>query len=131
MGVSRSLILVDGPRPPLGVLIIDDGATIQVKGDMVIGRSPAEHERVTAGSAKPVTIEDTTKSISRVHAAITLEDWDVRMEDLGSSNGTYLWDEETASWTRLEPGEPRTLDGRQRIRLGDREVLFAPHHIAS
>lgn len=131
MGVSRSLILVDGPRPPLGVLIVDDGVTIQVRGDMVLGRSPAEHERVVAGSARAITIEDSTKSVSRVHAALSLDEWDVLIDDLGSSNGTFLWDEAGAAWERLEPGKPRMLDGRQRIRLGDRELLFAPHHVAS
>ena len=131
MGVSRSLVLVDGPRPPLGVLIVDDGATIPVRSDMVIGRSPGDHALVADGHARAVTIDDSAKSISRAHVHVRLDQWDVVLDDLGSSNGTFVWDEQASAWIALTPGEPRVIEGRQRIRMGDREMHFAPHHVAS
>ena len=129
MGVSRSLILVDGPRPPLGVLILDDGATVPVRCDMVLGRSPLEHPLVVSGDADGVEIADAAQSISRVHLLVHLDEWDVFVTDLGSSNGTFAWDEESQTWQALEPQISARVEGRQRLRLGDREMLFAQHHI--
>ncbi len=128
MGVSRSLVLVDGPRPPLGVLLLDDGATIPVRTDMVLGRAPDQSALVTGGNARPVAIADNSQSVSRVHLHVRLDEWDVVVSDLGSSNGTFAWDETSQSWKRLDPEAPLTLDNRQRLRLGEREVLFSQHH---
>lgn len=128
MGVSQSLVLVDGPRPPLGVLLLDDGSTIPVRADMVLGRSPDLSPLVTGGEARAVTIADTSQSISRVHLRVHLDEWDVVVSDLGSSNGTYAWDESSQSWQRLEPEIALTLDNRHRLRLGEREILFSQHH---
>ncbi len=131
MGVSRSLVLVDGPRPPLGVLVVDDGATIPVRSDMVLGRSPADHPLVLEGRAQPVALQDPSMSMSRAHIHVRLDEWDIVVEDLGSSNGTFVWDATAGEWLPLTPGNPRVIEGRQVIRMGDREMHFAPHHVAS
>lgn len=128
MGVSQSLVLVDGPRPPLGVLLLDDGSTIPVRSDMVIGRSPEHSPLVTSGAARAITVSDATQSVSRIHLHVHLDEWDVIVSDLGSSNGSFAWDEATHSWQRLDPGVAITLENRHRLRLGEREVLYSQHH---
>ena len=128
MGVSQSLVLVDGPRPPLGVLLLDDGSTIPVRSDMVIGRSPEHSPLVTSGDARAITLSDATQSVSRIHLHVKLDEWDVMVSDLGSSNGSFAWEEATHSWQRLDPGVAITLENRHRLRLGEREVLYSQHH---
>ncbi|MFM9134351.1 MAG: FHA domain-containing protein [bacterium] len=128
MGVSQSLVLVDGPRPPLGVLLLDDGSTIPVRSDMVIGRSPEQSPLVTSGEARAIALSDTTQSISRIHLHVHLDEWEVLVKDLGSSNGSFTWDDATQSWQRIDPGVALTLDNRHRLRLGEREVLYSQHH---
>lgn len=129
MGVSHSMILVDGPRPPLGVLILDDGTSIPVVRDMVLGRDPSQHPLVKDGLAQGVPIIDSAQSISRAHLHVKLDEWELYVVDLDSSNGTFAYEEDAGSWRTLKPGDPYLLEGRDRVRLGDREVLFAQHHV--
>ncbi|MCA9873423.1 MAG: FHA domain-containing protein [Ardenticatenaceae bacterium] len=69
------------------------------------------------GRALDSDIVITSKRISREHAQIRREGWRVFLEDLGSTNGTYLNNERI-----LEPMQLR--DGDQ-IQVGD--VLFTFH----
>jgi hypothetical protein len=45
MGAHRSLVIVEGPRPPLGVLVLDDGDTFALVSDAIIGREPTGRHR--------------------------------------------------------------------------------------
>lgn len=127
MGAHRSLIIVTGPRPPLGVLVLDDGGTFAVVGDAIIGREPTADATVQQGEAEPLTIEDPERLASRAHARITLDGWDVFLEDRASANGTWVrMDEE--SWRRLAPNEQLALQSGMRLKIGGREILFEHHH---
>jgi len=56
------------------------------------------------------------KGVSCIHAAIHREEGKVAIEDLGSTNGTFL------NAKRLEPNQPQHLSNGDEIRLGN---LFA------
>ncbi len=56
--VQQTPALVDGPRPPLGVLVFDDGAVFQLEQDYVIGRQPENSPEVLSGAARPLRLED-------------------------------------------------------------------------
>jgi pSer/pThr/pTyr-binding forkhead associated (FHA) protein len=51
--------------------------------------------------------------VSRLHAAIDIQDEAVFVTDLGSTNGTYL------NAVRLSPGEPRIVCNGDEICLGN------------
>jgi len=129
LGISRSLVLVDGPRPPLGVLILDDGSTIPIQFDLVIGRDPDGDDLVQHGSALPVGVADGSQSVSRSHLHIQLEQWDVIVSDRGSSNGTFVWDDAAGDWRRLRDAERLRIEGGTRLLMGQREVVFDQHHV--
>ena len=46
--------LVRGPRPPLGLLVFDDGATYTVDADYLVGRMPDGDERVRSGELRAI-----------------------------------------------------------------------------
>lgn len=71
---------------------------------------------VTIGRAVECDIVITSKRVSREHARVRREGWRVILEDLGSTNGTFLNDERV-----LEPVELRDED---RVRLGDVVLIF-------
>jgi hypothetical protein len=81
---------LEGPRPPLGVLLLDLGGTFVLDGDIVIGREPEVDHDVTSGLAHPLILDEPAQRVSRRHARITVIDWDVFVMDLGSTNGTRL-----------------------------------------
>ena len=126
--VHQTHNLVPGPRPPLGVLVVDDGAVFTVDGDYVLGREPEGAEEVQGGRATALTLDDPDVTMSRVHARLVLEGWNVLLTDAGSANGTYVARPGEADWTRLVAGEPVTLTPGTRLSLGGRTLVFDYHH---
>ncbi|GAB3268406.1 FHA domain-containing protein [Kineosporia babensis] len=116
------------PRPTLGVLVLDDGTSVTIDSDLIIGRDPATHPAVQAGDAKPMYLNDEVNGVSRVHARITLVDWSVCLTDEGSANGTYLMD---AGGNHAVHGEDAAeLAGGTVIRIGRRTLTFDGYHSA-
>jgi hypothetical protein len=116
-----------GPRPPVGVLVFDDGQTVNVDTDLVIGRQPDRDEAVRAGKARALPVEDGESAISRVHAVITLSGWDAVITDQGSANGTYIAPPEATVWTPLNPHQPAPLVPGTRVQVGKRTFVFNSH----
>lgn len=125
--VQKTLHLVDGPRPPLGVLVLDDGATFSVDNDYVLGREPESDPDVVSGKARPLALTDPDRTVSRVHAALVLEDWNVKVVDRGSANGTYLAPPGQDDWAPLHPNQVTTIKPGTRVRLGQRVLLYDSH----
>ncbi|ORM30539.1 FHA domain-containing protein [Williamsia sp. 1135] len=127
--------LVQGPRPPLGLLVIDDGTTFVVAGDLLIGRDPEPMVASRGGIASvgigpldPIRINDTSGSMSRAHCELRLVDWEVRVVDTGSVNGTYVRLPRAPGWITLRRGQEAVLYPGSQLRVGSRSLLFeAPH----
>lgn len=119
---------VRGPRPPLGVLVWDDGQSTSVAGDLVIGRQPHHHERVAAGQAHPWTVDDGADRLSRAHLLVALDGWDVLAIDLGSTNGTVHRSAATGTTARLMPHTPATLNDGDTVWMGARSFIFESYH---
>jgi hypothetical protein len=126
--VHQTHNLVSGLRPPLGVLVLDDGGVFTLDGDYVIGREPDNAEEVTAGTATPLALEDPDVTMSRVHAKLLLVGWDVRLVDAGSANGTYYAPPGQTEWTRLPASESAVLKPGTKVSIGGRTLVFDSHH---
>ncbi len=122
--VQQTPDLTEGPRPPLGVLLLDDGSAFQLDADYVLGREPAHDPEVRAGQLRGITLNDANKSVSRAHARIELRQWEVTLIDNNSANGTYVAADNQGHWTPLVPGTPHTLSSGSSIRLGGRTLVF-------
>jgi len=99
------------------VLEIVGGARYRLPDDsVVIGRATARPAPET------LAIEDATRTMSKVHAELTLEEngWHVR--DLGSTNGTYLRDGDE-EWP-VVGDRPVLVEGA--LLLGDLEARILP-----
>ena len=130
-GVSmlhRTHVLVQRPRPPLGVVVADDGSTFTLNSDYVVGREPERDPKVEADQARPLKLQDAERSLSRVHAEITLVDWDVFVVDRGSANGTYVLPRNGQQWKRLVADTPEKIAPGTRIAFGKRVMTFESHH---
>lgn len=74
-------------------------------------------ETMTIGRAVESEIVITSKRVSREHARLRREGWRVILEDLGSTNGTFLNEERLLA--------PVELHDSDRIKIGD--VIFVFH----
>jgi hypothetical protein len=109
-------------RPPLGVLVLDDGSGFTLDVDYVIGREPLLDGDVMAGRARPLRIPDPDGSVSRLHLRISLAGWHVEISDLGSANGSVL---QSADGERaLVPFEPTVIEPGVRIGVGHRSMQY-------
>ncbi len=128
---ERTCVLVEGLRPPLGLLVFDNGASFSLDASYLLGREPDVDERVRTGHLRPLVLFDTGGVISRRHAEIRLEHWDVLLLDCGSANGTLVAEREATQWSALVPGQPvRMLPGMQ-VRIGERSFVYEPLHGAA
>ena len=125
--ITEQIVL--GRRPPLGILVFEDGMTFSLDSEYVIGREPEGDTAVKDGDARPIEIRD-SDIISRIHARIVLDGWDVELVDEGSSNGTFV--RERDEWRRLDARSPLKLDSGAEVRLGVEEgarvFTFDSHH---
>lgn len=117
-----------GPRPVLGFLVLDDGTTFKLDADYVIGSDPESDSSVRAGAARALTMSDPQDTVSPVHAAIKLQDWDVYVTDLRSKYGTHIWKPGTDGWVRLDPGQRVMLEPRTHVVFGRRSLIYDSVH---
>lgn len=113
------------PRPPLGVLLVDDGRGYLLDRDYVIGREPLLDDDVAAGRATPLPITDAESSVSRLHLRVSLVGWRVEVRDLGSANGSVLY--RAGGPRTLAPVDAAVLDPGARVGVGRRSVQFLPY----
>ena len=113
--------LVTGPRPTLGFIVFDDGSTFGLDRSYVIGREPIPDE---GSDAELLVLNENNETLSRTHAELRLEDWTVQLIDMGSTNGTYIWDHSFERWNQLSPGQPVDLASGDTVALGRRTFVF-------
>jgi FHA domain len=116
------------PRPPLGVLLVDDGRGYLLDRDYVIGREPLLDGDVAAGRAAPLPITDAEGSVSRLHLRVSLVGWRVEVRDLGSANGSVLY--RAGGSRRLAPVDVVVLEPGARVGVGRRGVQFLPYDVS-
>ncbi len=109
------------PRPTLGFIVFDDGASFGLDRSYVIGREPSPADDL---DAELLVIHDNNDTLSRTHAELRLDGWTVQIIDLGSTNGTYVWDAENDRWNQLTPGHPIELQSGETVALGRRTFVF-------
>jgi FHA domain len=114
-----------GPRPPLGALVLDDNSALELSADCVVGREPTLDPAVAAGEAQPLSIPDA--AVSRVHARIHLDGWQVLLIDLGSVNGTRIRLPGKRSEQALEPNVPVPLQSGTRVLVGTQGFQYEAH----
>ncbi|WP_067441352.1 FHA domain-containing protein [Nocardioides jensenii] len=85
-GLSDRAVRV--PRPSLGRMVVSSGEVLELNGPVVIGRAPRASRFQGADAPRLLTLPH--QHISSSHLALRIEDWNVLVVDLGSTNGTFL-----------------------------------------
>jgi hypothetical protein len=117
-----------GKRPPLGVLVLGDGSVCQLDADYVIGREPTLDSAVANGQARPLRLEGASGVVSRTHARVELDGWQVFISDLNSANGTQVLLPGERNPINVQPGTRTPLVPGAQIRLGGEYGLQYDSH---
>lgn len=102
------------------VLILDDGGTLALVADLLLGREPATHADVASGNRRGLLIVDETSAVSRHHLAVSTHREGVDVTDLGSANGTMVVNGSTGTASPLVPKRATRLSIGDRVHLGAR-----------
>ena len=106
------------PRPDLGRIVLSTGEEVRLDRDIVIGRRPRSTPVAGRAAARMVIVPSPGKQISRSHCEVRIDDWDVRLHDLGSNNGTYLTRPGQPP-VRLAESVPTVLEAGDVVDLGE------------
>lgn len=112
---------VSRPRPTLGFIVFDDGSSFGLDRSYLIGREPIPADEQ---DVELLVIHDNNDTLSRTHAELRLVDWSVQLIDTGSTNGTYIWDQENERWNQLTAGHAVELQSGETVALGRRTFVF-------
>lgn len=106
-------------RPALATLRGPDGAEAQLDAPVVIGRAPSA-DRSTAENPRLMTVLSPGHDISRTHAQVEPDGWEIVVTDLHSTNGSavVLGGPEIVR-RRLAPGESMVVPLGSVLELGD------------
>jgi hypothetical protein len=121
---QQTLARFDGPRPPLGLLLLDDGSTYRLDTDYLAGRDPGLGPDYELGVVRPLRISDADGLVSRRHLRIALVGWEVQVVDLGSSNGTFVTLPGDGQRRRLVANEPLVVRPGAKVELGRRWLRY-------
>jgi hypothetical protein len=86
-GLEGSPTVID--RPPLGRLRFSTGDDVVLDRPLIVGRKPDPTGRRFSDIPRELKL-DVGDGLSRSHALVHLEGWQVRIEDLGSTNHTTV-----------------------------------------
>jgi hypothetical protein len=118
--------LREGPRPPLGVITLDDGSAYLLDLGYVLGREPQHDPEVVAGGARPLKVTDPDGVVSRRHLRIALVGWDIQVIDLGSANGTFVQYPDDPQLHRLEAHHAVVVKPGVQVTMGRRWFRIDP-----
>lgn len=109
---------VSVPRPPLGVLVFSNGERVVADRTVLIGRNPRVSGTLTGELPRIVKLESAGQGLSRTHAEVRIEGWQMLLEDLQSTNGTEVTLPGQAT-RRLHAGDPVALVPGATVDFGD------------
>lgn len=109
--------LVTVARPSLGTLRLPDGRTVPIDRTVVIGRNPRVDRADASDLPTVIALGPDAAGVSRTHARVILDGWQVLVEDVGSTFGSTLIGADGVT-RRLRPGQPELVNGDSVLDLG-------------
>ena len=105
-------------RPSLGRLQLDDGDSVELDHDVLIGRNPDRDTDPSRADLRRVkAIGD---KVSRSHLEVRLQGWDIFVVDCGSTNGTFVVPHAGGQVVAVDPGRPQLVEPGAAVYFGSR-----------
>lgn len=102
-------------------LVFDDGTSIDLVGEAIIGRDPVLPEEET--HVRRLSVMDPSRSVSKTHLKVAVQGDAVMVEDLHSTNGTRITPP-TGESRALTPGTPELAEAGSSVIFGRRTFVI-------
>ncbi|WP_082789171.1 RDD family protein [Tsukamurella pseudospumae] len=100
------------------VLRFDDGHSVDVRGDGIIGREPVLPAGADSSTVTKHVLVDDTASVSKTHLLFGITRGELWVEDVGSTNGSAIAFGD--SWTELTKGIRYAVEKGSVVHMGQR-----------
>ncbi|MET0324910.1 MAG: FHA domain-containing protein [Ilumatobacteraceae bacterium] len=114
------------PRPSLGRLALDDGGTVELDQELLIGRNPDRDSEPARQGLRRVKLVG--EKVSRSHLEIRFQGWEILVADCGSTNGTFVVPHPGGQVATLEPGHALMVGPGATIYFGSRSFTVVGRH---
>ncbi|CAA9300065.1 MAG: hypothetical protein AVDCRST_MAG48-1247 [uncultured Friedmanniella sp.] len=104
------------PAPRRWTVVLDDGREVPVGGLVLLGRNP--QPRPGEETAELVKVADETRTVSKSHLALDVDDDGLFVVDRGSTNGSTVTTTDGLT-TPCEPGRPVHVTEGSVVSIGD------------
>ncbi|HMQ65210.1 MAG TPA: FHA domain-containing protein [Arachnia sp.] len=118
---DRTVLDPEFAEPPAPVVVLDDGSRIALDATVVLGRNPVAPPEHPGARCIPVT--DTSMRASKTHVAVFADQGEVKVADLGATNGLVL--ELGGVKSKLASNETHTLPSEGVLHFGGRSLRVA------
>lgn len=106
-------------RPVLGILRSPDGTNVAIDRPILVGRAPVLRDDLPEAPTL-MRVPSPGQDISRTHLLVSPNDWEIRLTDLHSTNGTTIVRPGAGTdRLKLRPGEPLAVLVGTVVELGD------------
>lgn len=105
----------DGPVPQL---VLSTGLVVPLDRSVLLGRAPQVARVTNSELPHLVTVPSPQQDISRTHAEVRVENGQVLVTDLASTNGVHVTKQGEGA-RRLHPGEATVVEAGHVVDLGD------------
>lgn len=114
-----------GPRPPVGVLLADDGSIWALGRTCLIGTEPTSAPEVQSGAAQAITMRAAQSHLmAPVHAEVHAKGWSAYLLDRGADGGSFFQGPGMQGWAQLGRNEQRELADGSHISCGGRVLTY-------
>ena len=111
-----------GPRPPLGLVVVDDGSLYALDRSYLLGSGAGGDPSVTSGSARAMVLSG--DRVASLHAEIRLDDWAVTLVDRAGDGSTHVLAPGRDGWRAVTPRGREVLRPGSHIAVGSRVLTF-------
>jgi len=116
---------LSAPRPPIGVLLADDGSIYSLSSGCVIGNDPSVAPEVQAGTLEALPMRaGPNHTMAPVQAEIQVRGWNAYLVDRGAEGGSCVQGPAGEGWSQLSRNEQRELADGSHVSAGGRVLTY-------
>jgi hypothetical protein len=116
---------VTGPRPPVGILLADDGSVWVLDKSYLIGADPTSDRDGQGTNYRTISMRaGANHTMASVQAEVRVSGWTVYLVDRGAPGGAYWQEPSSQNWAQLSRNDQKELSDGSHLSCGGRVLTY-------